>query len=154
MRIASFPGVCQPDQDYHPNCAFRILLSDLSLLRTQLQQHITFPTHPPINQLRDSARFSDLGFPAMGEKHKVVVTRRLIAEAQKLLDTVPDLDVVQWPSEQVRKTPPKYHVYVADARYSHANDPGCWNTRKGHQAFCSCCQTSVTRNLSQQLEIN
>jgi glyoxylate/hydroxypyruvate reductase len=37
----------------------------------------------------------------MGEKQKVVVTRRLIAEAQNLLDTVPDLDLVQWPSEQV-----------------------------------------------------
>ncbi|KAF2788868.1 glyoxylate reductase [Melanomma pulvis-pyrius CBS 109.77] len=36
----------------------------------------------------------------MAQKHKVVVTRKLIAEAQNLLNTVPGLEVVQWPSEQ------------------------------------------------------
>jgi hypothetical protein len=93
--------VCQPYPDYHHNKASRVPLSHLLSLRAQLQQYIAFPTDPLIKQLRASARLSDLGFPAMGEKHKIVVTRRLIAEAQGLLDPVPDLDVVQWPSEQV-----------------------------------------------------
>ncbi|KAF2108089.1 hypothetical protein BDV96DRAFT_693030 [Lophiotrema nucula] len=35
----------------------------------------------------------------MPQKFKVVVTRQLIDEAQKLLEDVSDLDVVQWPSE-------------------------------------------------------
>ncbi|KAF2738907.1 hypothetical protein EJ04DRAFT_7016 [Polyplosphaeria fusca] len=35
----------------------------------------------------------------MAQKHKVVVTRQLISEAQTLLEAVPDLDIVQWPSE-------------------------------------------------------
>jgi hypothetical protein len=101
MRMVSFANVCQVYQDYHHDYASQIPLIHLSLLRAQLQYHITVLTDPPIYQLQDSARLSDLGFPAMGEKYKVVVTRRLIAEAQELLDTVPDLDVVQWPSEQV-----------------------------------------------------
>ncbi|KAF2268666.1 hypothetical protein CC78DRAFT_565167 [Lojkania enalia] len=36
----------------------------------------------------------------MPQKHKVVVTRQLIDEAQKLLESVPGLNIVQWPTEQ------------------------------------------------------
>lgn len=37
----------------------------------------------------------------MAPKTKVVVTRRLIDEAQKLLDSATDLEIVQWDSEKV-----------------------------------------------------
>ncbi|KAF2473729.1 uncharacterized protein BDR25DRAFT_256568 [Lindgomyces ingoldianus] len=36
----------------------------------------------------------------MPQQHKVVVTRQLIEPAQKLLVADPDLEIVQWPSEQ------------------------------------------------------
>ena len=45
----------------------------------------------------------------MANKTKVVVTRKLIDEAQELLEADSSLDLVQWPSDEAR---PAHLQYV------------------------------------------
>jgi hypothetical protein len=89
-------ALLQPQtQQFHPSNLFYIAKHSAT------KPHCFLKYSVPLINKREFLHASDLGVPAMGEKLKVVVTRRLIAEAQHLLDTVPDLDLVQWPSEQV-----------------------------------------------------
>lgn len=51
----------------------------------------------------------------MAQRTKVVVTRQLIDEAQRLLDTNTDLEIVQWHSSNVA-IPPQDVVYLGTQR--------------------------------------
>jgi len=64
-------------------------------------------------------------------KTKVVVTRQLIEEAQRILDaTKEDLEVVQWQSEKVCFITGDRDLLCSQDVCSHAHAPGCLRTPK------------------------
>jgi hypothetical protein len=70
-------------------------------------------------------------------KTKVVVTRQLIEEAQKLLDEKKEsLEIVQWQSEKVRLDVKELKAQIANVHAcSPATDLGSWKMSKAQLAY-------------------
>ena len=108
---------------------------------SQVSWHLSqAPNNSAIESRSNATPPSDHGNPATTNintmaKTKVVVTRQLIDEAQRLLDARKDeLDIVQWQSEKVR---PKGNVYNMTANHncSHVHAPGSSKTPKMQPAY-------------------
>ena len=99
---------------------------------------------------------SDFRYPAiMGSRTKVVVTRRLIDEAQQLLEADGSLDIIQWPSDQVRSVFLHFVIYAKLIfLLSRASDPGSLKMPKAHRGFSLCSQTNATKSYYKPQETN